>query len=262
MPVVFYGWLLRIPIITHEQTVVYGLANRAIERFAKKIFVSWETSLKHFSSKKAIFTGLPLRAEIFTRQKGKYDFKNNLPTIYITGGKQGSHVINQAVENSLPTLLKKYNLIHQCGSSTVYGDFSRLKKIRNKLPPELRKRLILRDYIFHEEIGHVFAAADLVASRAGAHITYEMAALGKPCLFIPLPWAYADEQTKNAQMLVNAGIAEILPQSQLDSDKLLQAIKEQIDNLEKYKKNSPKAKKLVRPDAAKKIVQLIEEFAQ
>lgn len=257
VPVVIYGWLLRIPIITHEQTVVYGLANRVIERFAKKILVSWKTSLKHFPGNKVVFTGLPLRPEIFTKQKGKYDFKNDLPTIYITGGKQGSHLINQAVREILPDLLKQYNLIHQSGSTTVYDDFSEMKRIRNQLLPELKKRYLLVDYIYRSEIGQVFAAADLVVSRAGAHITYEMAALGKPVLFIPIPWTYADEQTKNAQILVKAGIAKILPQSQLTPKRLYQTIEKMIANLDQYKKNSLKAKKLVKLDATQKIIKLV-----
>jgi UDP-N-acetylglucosamine--N-acetylmuramyl-(pentapeptide) pyrophosphoryl-undecaprenol N-acetylglucosamine transferase len=198
VPVVLWGWLFRIPVITHEQTVVYGLANRFIQPFAQKILVSWKTSLEHFSEKKAVLTGLPLRPKIFKRQKGKFDFKNDLPTVYITGGKQGSHAINQAVAQSLPDLLKKHNLIHQCGGSTIYNDLSFLKKIKSRLPEELKKRYLLRDYIFQQEIGSVFAAADLIVSRAGAHITYEIAALGKPALFIPIPWSYADEQLKNA----------------------------------------------------------------
>lgn len=262
VPVVIYGWLLRIPIITHEQTVVYGLANRVIERFAKKILVSWETSVEHLPSKKVIFTGLPLRSEIFTQEKGKYDFKSDLPTVYITGGKQGSHIINQSVKGCLANLLKNYNLIHQCGSTTVHDDFSEMGKIRDQLPLELKNRYIIVDYIFQEEIGHVFAAADLVISRAGAHITYEMAALGKPALFIPIPWTYADEQTKNAQILVKAGIAEILPQDQLTPKKLFQSIEKMIKNLDQYKKNSSQAKKLVKLGAAQKIVKLAEKLVQ
>lgn len=259
VPVVIYGWLLRIPILTHEQTVVYGLANQVIERFAKKILVSWEPSLKHFPDK-AVFTGLPLRPEIFNREKGKYDFRNNLATIYITGGKQGSHLINQAVKEFLADLLKNYNLIHQCGSTTVHDDFSELKKIRNQLPLDIQKRYILVDYVFRQEIGNVFATADLVVSRAGAHTTYEMAALGKPTLFIPIPWTYADEQTKNAQILVKAGIAELLPQDQLTAKKLYQTIQKMMENLNQYKKNSLKAKKLIRTDATEKIIRLVEEL--
>lgn len=262
VPVVICGWLLRITSVTHEQTAAYGLANWVIERFAKKIFVSWKTSLKHFSVNKVVFTGLPLRPEIFTRKKGKYDFRNDLPTIYITGGKQGSHAINQATKDILFRLLEKYNLIHQCGSSTIYNDFSQLEKIRAKLPVELKRRHILKDYIFTKEIGSVFAAADLVVSRAGAHITYELAALGKPVLFIPIPWSYQDEQTKNAKMLVSAGTAEILPQDKLTGKTLFLAISEMMRNLGKYQKNALNSRKLIKPDSALRIVKELNDLTK
>lgn len=262
VPVVIGGWFLGIPTITHEQTVVYGLANRVIERFAKKILVSWKTSLKHFPTNKVIFTGLPLRSEIFSREKGKYDFKNDLPTIYVTGGKQGSHVINLAIKESLTALLKKYNLIHQCGSSTVYDDCSQMREVRNKLPLKFKKRYIVEDYIFGQEVGHVFAAADLMISRAGAHATYEMAALGKPVIFIPIPWTYADEQTKNAQILVEAGIAEILSQKELPGKTLFKKIEKMMADLEKYKKNARRAEGLIRFDATQKIIKEINELIE
>lgn len=260
VPVVVSGWLMRVPIITHEQTVVYGLANRVIQFFAKKIFVSWESSLKHFPASKAVHTGLPIRPKIFNQPKGKFDFKNDLPTLYVTGGKQGSHLINQVLAEALPGLIGKYNLIHQCGRSAIYDDLAFLNKIKSRLPEKLKKRYFVRDYIFQSEIGSVFAAADLVVSRAGAHITYENAALGKPGLFIPIPWSYANEQFKNAQILKQAGLAEILTQERLSAESLSRMIEMMIANLDRYKKNSAKAQKLIKLDAAKKIVELVESL--
>jgi len=262
VPVVICGWLLRIPSITHEQTVVYGLANRLISFFAKKVMVSWQASLKHFPPNKVIFTGLPLRKEIFGHEKGKFDFKNNLPTIYITGGKQGSHLINQAVKNSFKTLLKKYNLIHQSGGGTVYDDFSQLKEARINLPSKLKERYFLKDYFFRNEIGQVLAAADLVVSRAGAHTIYEIMALGKPSLLIPISWSHFNEQTKNAQFLVESGIAEILLEDKLSGKALIAETEKMISNLSQYQQNAFKTKKLVRLDATQKIVELIEKTAQ
>ncbi|HUS51987.1 MAG TPA: UDP-N-acetylglucosamine--N-acetylmuramyl-(pentapeptide) pyrophosphoryl-undecaprenol N-acetylglucosamine transferase [Candidatus Bathyarchaeia archaeon] len=260
VPVVISGWLMRVPIITHEQTVVYGLANRVIQFFAKKILVSWESSLKHFPARKAIHTGLPVRPEIFNQIKGKFDFKNDLLTLYVTGGKQGSHLINQVLAEALPELVEKYNLIHQCGRSTIYDDLAFLSKIKSRLPEKLKKRYLVRDYIFQPEIGSVFAVADLVVSRAGAHITYEIAALGKPTLFIPIPWSHANEQFKNAQILKQAGLAEILIQEKLSAENLSRMIRMMIANLDQYKKSSAKAQKLVKLDAAKKIVELVKKL--
>jgi len=260
VPVVISGWFLRIPSMTHEQTVVYGLANRLIGHFAKKIFVSWEASLKHFPAQKVVFTGLPLRPEIFSDKKGKFDFKNSLPTIYITGGKQGSHAINQAIEEALPNLLKEFNLIHACGRSTVFDDLNDLTRIKRKLMRELRQRYLLQDYFTRQEVGSVLAVADLVVSRAGAHTTYEVAALGKPTIFIPIPWSDQDEQLKNAQLLVEAGIAEILPQNQLNGKNLYRLVKSMTENLEKYQKAASKARSLIKLKATEKIVKEIDDF--
>lgn len=260
VPVVISGWLQRIPVVTHEQTVVYGLANRLISHFSKKIFISWETSAKHFPAKKVVFTGLPLRPEIFASQKKKAIFKNNLPIIYITGGKQGTYTINQAVEKILLKLLKKYNVIHQCGSSTIFEAHSRFKSIKNHLVPELKARYLPKDYVFIDEIGQVLAEADLVVGRSGAHIAYEMSALGKPSLFIPIPWSRANEQVKNAQMLVEVGTAEILSQEDLTPETLFKRIEKMMNNLDQYMRNADQAKRLVKLDAAQKIVSEIEKI--
>ncbi len=262
VPVVVCGRILGIPSITHEQTVVYGLANRVIGRLAKKIFVSWRPSLKNFPAKKAVLTGLPLRPEIFVKKKRKKFFKNDLPTIYVTGGKQGSHLINQAIKQDLKEILQNANLIHQSGRSTVFNDFSQLKKLRKKLPLKLKERYFLQDYFGRKEIGDVFAAADLIIGRSGAHIVYEVAALGKPAIFIPIPWTYQDEQTKNAQLLVKPGLAQILPQKDLTSQRLAQMIKEMIKNLDQYQKRAFKAKQLVNLKASQKIADQIDDFLQ
>jgi UDP-N-acetylglucosamine--N-acetylmuramyl-(pentapeptide) pyrophosphoryl-undecaprenol N-acetylglucosamine transferase len=257
LPAVICGWLLGIPSVTHEQTVVSGLANRAIGFFAKKIFVSWPSSLKHFPARKVVLTGLPLRPEIFKPQTG-IKFKDELPVIYVTGGKQGSHFINQAVKDCLVDLLADYNLIHQSGSSTLYNDFSELKKLKKSLPSKLRQRYLVRDYIFKEEIGAVFKMADLIVGRSGAHTVCESAALGKPAIFIPIPWSRGDEQFKNAQILVKAGSAEILAQEELSGQNLSQLVKKMMTNLDHYRKNALKGKKLIKTKSAEKIADIIE----
>ena len=257
VPVVICGWLRKIPVFTHEQTVVYGWANRLISHFSKKIMVSWLSSVRHFPAQKVVFTGLPLRPEIFKATKLAW-FKNKRLTIYITGGKQGSHVINLAVEGALLDLLKKYNLIHQCGSSTVHNDYRRLQTIRKQLPAKLRSRYVVRDYIFPKDIGSVFHQADLIVGRSGAHISAEVAALSKPALFIPIPWSRANEQYQNARMIVNTGLAEILPQDDLSALNLEKKIEKMILSLNKYQRNALRAQTLIRLDATEKIVSLIE----
>ena len=142
------------------------------------------------------------------------------------------------------------------------GDFEWLEEIREQLPENLKKRFHLKKYLDEREMGTFLNKADLIVSRSGANIVNELTALGKPALFIPLPYASADEQTKNAQLLVKVGTAEILPQDQLTPKKLAQMINQMIKNLNQYKENSPQAQKLVKLDAAPKLVKLTEKLVQ
>lgn len=263
LPVVIAGWLLGIPSLTHEQAVIKGLATKISAPFVKKMAVSWPSSLKYFPPEKAVLTGNPVRKEIFKSKEKiwqRLDFPQNLPLVFITGGNQGSHVINQAVESVLPRLLEIANVFHQSGHLQALGDFEKLIKARQKLSPQLRKRYHVKKYLSAEEMGTFLNKANLVVSRAGANTLSEIAALGKPVLFIPLPWLYQDEQTRNAQMLVEAGTAEILPQKDLSGGSLYQRIKRMIQNLPSYEKKASIAKRLIRLKAAQKIVAEIEKL--
>jgi len=261
-PVVFAGWLLGIPVITHEQTTVKGLATKFNSLFAQKIAVSWETNLNDFSSHKVIFTGNPIRKDIFKFNKKIWqdlNFEKKLPLVFITGGNQGSHIINMAVGEIIFPLVKIANVFHQCGHLNAFGDFEKLEKLRNKLPNKLKSRYRVKKYLNGEEMGTLLFKADLVVSRAGANTITELAALGKPCILIPLPWLYQNEQGKNARMLAKTGIAEVLLQKNLSGKSLLTLIKKMLERISFYRKNAKKAKKLVNFEAAQKIVRLVEE---
>ncbi|MBL7159176.1 UDP-N-acetylglucosamine--N-acetylmuramyl-(pentapeptide) pyrophosphoryl-undecaprenol N-acetylglucosamine transferase [Candidatus Microgenomates bacterium] len=286
-PVVIVGWLLRIPIITHEQTMTSGLANKIIAFFAKKICLSWPETVKNFPKEKIVLTGNPVRREIFNNQlsEGKLPLTKNLrfftsevarrdssdggsfkkcksfPLIYITGGSLGAHSINEVVLDILPRLLEKYRVIHQCGDSKVYRDYKLLEARGSRLETRLRKRYYLTKFVELEDIGWVLNNADLVISRAGANTMTELLALGKPAILIPLPWAGAGEQEKNAQILKNLGSAKILPQEKLTGQVLYQYIESLIQNIDEYKKNAEKGKKLVDLNAAEKIVDILEKIA-
>lgn len=263
VPVVVGGWLLRVPIITHEQTASFGLASKFNSFFANKIAISWSSSRKYFPADKVFLTGNPIRKDILQFDKKIwqiFNFDEKLPLIFITGGNQGSHIINQTTQEIISQLVKDYNVFHQTGR--LEADFEALEKIRQKFPLKFKHRYHCKKYLNSNEMGTLFNKTDLVVSRAGANIVTELAVLGKPALLIPIPWAYADEQTKNAQILVEAGIAQILPQDKLTPKKLYQLINQTIKNLDQYKKNITQAKKLVKPNSAREIVKLIERIVQ
>lgn len=262
LPVVLAGWLSRVPVVTHEQTPVSGLANKIIARFSQKICLSWPQSVKLFPKEKVVLTGNPVRKEIFKVQKSS-QFpvpSSQFPLIYITGGSLGSHVINEAVSEILPQLLEKYDLIHQCGDSQKYQDYEKLKIKSAKLKVDLQKRYFLTRFVGPADIGWVLDRADLVVGRAGANTVCEIAALGKPAIFIPIPWSEGREQIKNAQILVDLGMAVILPQEKLNGENLYQIITQMMANLKEYKDNAPRVQKLVNLGAAEKIVEVINEM--
>ncbi len=235
VPTVICGWLLGIKSITHEQTVTTGWANKLIANFVSKVAVTWPESLKFYRKDKSILVGLPIRTEISSSKINK----NSRPTIYITGGKQGAHVINEVIFAALSELTKSYNVIHQTGHSDL--EKSKLQKPKNYTSFDFDSRNAVA--ALHQ--------ADIVVSRAGAHTVYELGLLGKKCVLIPIPWVSHHEQQANAEILQKAGLAVILPEVRLTEESLLGAISA-------ARKLTPNPLPLPL-DAAAKMVQLVEE---
>lgn len=251
VPVVFNAWLWSIPIIIHEQTLVSGLANKFSAFFADKICVSFPEN--DFSkNEKSVLTGNPIRQEVlisdFLSKEFKQFFiqakKDKLPVILVTGGNQGSHTINKAVEDVLLNLTKIAYVIHQTGDSK-YRDFDRLKAFEDG-------KYLVKKWI-GKDIGGILANVDLIISRAGANTLTEAAFFGKPVLAIPLPYIFQDEQYKNAKYFEELGLVTILHQSQLSGESLLKTIKNMLNNLVELQEKAANAKSKVIKDAAKRV---------
>ncbi len=251
VPLVVMGWLWSIPIILHEQTLVSGLANKFSTRFANKICISFPNH--ELSASQALLTGNPLRPEILNPIEKLPESiqkivssakKDNLPIIYITGGSQGSHIINITVEAILDKLLRKAYVVHQTGDSK-YQDFERLSLIQND-------RYLVTKWV-GSEIGKLLQKVDLVVGRAGANTLTELAYFCKPALVIPIPYLYQNEQMKNAHFFEKLGLVKILPQSKLNGENLLDSLTEMLGNLEKLHDQAKVAQDLVIPDAAKRL---------
>ena len=262
------AWIFGIPVITHEQTVAAGFANRLVSHFAKKVLLTWPQSLSKFSAGKAEVVGLPLRQELIDVLRDGSDNKKSTtqpsnyltiqPLIYIAGGKQGSHILNEAFYAILPRLLAKYRVVHQCGSSSVFDDFTRLKKLKETMPANLSQNYVVSDFFESQVVAEVLRDASLVVTRSGAHIVYELLAFGKPCLLIPLSWVSHNEQYLNAKVLEEAGIGVILNEKDLNSKSLEENVEDLLHNTAEFVKNAPKAQSLVVYDAAQKTAQAIE----
>jgi len=253
VPTVIAGWLLGIPSITHEQTVVVGYANKVISIFAKKICVGWRESEKFFPADKVVYSGVPIRNAVFEKRSSSFEVGNNLPFIYITAGKTGSHLLNEIIKEALPELLSFANVIHQCGDNSRYNDYDQLAEIYNQVANLSEGKYFLRRFVLYDEIGEAFNRACLVVSRSGAHTVTELLALEKPALLIPIPWVSHNEQWENANMLKKYGLAEILEEKDISEEALLICIKKMLANLSSYKLIDDQARKLVNLSAGEII---------
>lgn len=280
VPIIAASAWNRLPIIIHEQTQHAGLANKFAAKFATKICISWADSQKFFPSEKTVLTGNPLRQEFLAAQVKKPQHTarsvlkkvlQNLPkgglissskklhTIYITGGSAGAHGINVLIEGCLTRLLQHYKVVHQTGDAQEFHDYDRLKKLRETLPENLQKRYELYKFIEPEKVGTFLNEADLVISRSGINTVTEILFLGKPVLFIPLPYGQYNEQQTNAAFVRKLGLAEVADQNAMDSIFLLTRIQTMMQNLNIYKKNAEQAKAMVRIDAAEQIIEVIKD---
>lgn len=257
LPITLAARLFSIPVVLHEQTQSAGLSSKIIGKFADRVCISFKSSRDIFPPNKTILTGNPIRSEIFESKKEIAIPRGK--TIYITGGSTGSHFINLLIFKTIRDLLSDFVIIHQTGESLKFRDYERLAHLKKTLSENLKKRYILKKFIFPDEIGDVFNRADLIISRSGANIIYEIMATRKMSLLIPLPHGQNKEQISNAKFLKALGISEFVEEDDLIPEKFLNLIREMFRNGEKYCKNMHRAEEFVIPGAAQRIAKIVEE---
>jgi UDP-N-acetylglucosamine--N-acetylmuramyl-(pentapeptide) pyrophosphoryl-undecaprenol N-acetylglucosamine transferase len=267
VPGVLAAAALRVPVAAHEQTVQVGLANKINFSVATRIALSVDETLAALPAKqrrKAVVTGNPVREAVLSgdpiraaRRFGLDPAEDGMPVVYVTGGAQGSRLINRAVEESLPTLLELGRVVHQCGEqSGSEQDFDRLEMSRKALPEHLRGRYAVTKFV-GPEIGDVYALASLVVGRSGAGTVTEVCALGKPALFVPLVPTGGDEQTRNAKRLLDAGAASVIRQDDLTGDALFASVQRLLGDPNGLADMGRAALSLARPAAAVKLAELV-----
>ena len=265
LPVCLVGKLFGAKVIIHEQTRVAGLANQVIARIADRIALSNTESRKYFDKQKTIVTGNPIRESLLKEYKNPPTW---IPThlrseklIYITGGSQGSEMINQTVLQILPELLNNYVVVHQCGLSRSHVYLQEQQAIKSKLAPELAQRYILKEWVEAKDVSYLLRNAYLVIGRSGANTVEEISIAGTPAIFIPLPFAYQNEQWKNADYLVEGGSAIRIAQRDLVPESLLEAIETIVGRYSEFKSNAQKLREGMILDGSKRLVKLVKEYA-
>lgn len=226
VPVVIGGYLNRVPVIAHESDITPGLANKLSIPYCTKVCVTFPESLKNIKGNKGVLTGTPIREELFAgkREEGIKicGFKENKPILLIIGGSLGSKFINDSVRSIISKILKEFNVIHICGKGNLD------EKLNNT---EGYKQF---EYV-KEELPHFMNAADIVISRAGANVIFELLALKKPNLLIPLSKKSSrGDQVLNAASFKEAGYSVVLEEEELTSESLLKELKMLYKNKDKY----------------------------
>ena len=248
VPVVIAAHINKVPVIAHESDITPGLANRLSAPYCTKICVTFPESLKNIKGNNSVLTGTPIRQEILdgSRIIGRRmcGFDNEKPVLLIIGGSLGSKFINNIIRNSLNELLKNYNIVHICGK----GNLDRSLKER--------KGYVQFEYI-NEELPHIMNTADIVISRAGANVIFELLALKKPNLLIPLSKKSSrGDQILNAASFEKSGYSMVLQEEELTPKVLLDRIFKLYSSRNKYINNMEASPV---QDAVGKIIKLIEK---
>lgn len=251
-PVVLGAWLNRIPVVAHESDLTPGLANRMSFPFVKRICVTFPEGKTCFKDEqKIVVTGTPIRQELLQgdANKGRHfcGFDNNKPILLVIGGGLGSENVNQAIRNILPQLLQQYQIVHLCGKGKTDSSFNQQVGYKQF------------EYL-NEELADVFAAAQCVVSRAGANAIYELLALAKPHVLIPLSKkASRGDQLVNAAYFAKLGISTVIYEEQItENNKLLTAINSVFEQQETIKN---RIKQLALPNSTELIYSLLVEQA-
>lgn len=202
LPVVFAARKLKIPCFAHESDYSVGLANRLSARFCQTVFTSFPETAKKL--KRGKYSGAPLRRPVLSATRAEARRKLNIgfnqTVLLVFGGGSGSQTLNSALRKHLKTLTEKYYVLHVCGKGNLQE--SNLKNYEQT------------EYV--SDMGTAYAAADVVVSRAGAGTVFELLALKKPAVLVPLEGQTRGDQAENAAYFAEKGLCKVLPQAHLN----------------------------------------------
>lgn len=260
LPVMAAAWLLRIPMFLHESDSRPGLANLIAGKFALKIFTSFPQTMD-FPSKKAIPVGNLVRREILTGSKEEakilFHLAGDRPLLLVLGGSQGSQRLNDMILAMLDEALQEFEIIHQVGEKNVEQI---RKEARVMINPASEQYYHVLPFLREVDLRHAYAASSLVISRAGSGAVFELAALGKPAILIPLPEAAQNHQIRNAYDYASTGAAIVLEESNLTPNFFMAKLRYLFSQPKELEKMSSAALSFARPDAAQTVSSYLIEY--
>lgn len=248
-PAMLAALLRRIPTMAFEPNFVPGFANRLVAPYVKAAAVHFAETGKYF--RHCEVTGVPVRAAFFAVSPPPADSR---PNLLIFGGSQGAHAINQVVMDSAAELLARapgLRIVHQTGER----DYTDAQAAYAKLGTSVEA------HRFIDDMPARFAQASLLICRSGASTVAEVAAAGKPAIFIPLPTAADDHQRRNAEALSRAGAAVMLEQKNLTRENLIESVSSLLSDHNRLATMGEAARRMAHPDAAARIAAIAARVA-
>ncbi len=241
----------KIPAIIHESDITPGLANKLAIPNACKVCCNFPETLKYLPADKAVLTGSPIRKELLSGNRlhglTYCRFKPDKPVIMVVGGSSGSQFINEVVRSLLPELLINYQVLHLCGKGNLDDSLTGTQGYAQF------------EYA-NQELSDLFAAADIVISRAGANAICELLALRKPNILIPLSAnASRGDQILNAQSFEKQGYSMVIEEERLNGKVLSDAIRKLFANRSQYIDAMAQSEQL---NSVETVAQLIEQAAR
>ena len=249
-PMMLATWLHRVPNVIFEPNAEPGFTNRVLAKMSKRIAAGYERSAKALGPK-AVVTGCPVREEFFAIKPRELQKPFRL---LVTGGSQGALPINRTFVDAMDRLAVRKSelaIVHQTGErdyNAVRTAYARREYAAEVVP-------------FLTNMAERFAWADMIVCRAGAITASEIAAAGRAAIFIPFGAATDSHQLRNAQAMVAAGAGRVIPEPELTAERLCSEIFSLLDQPREIARMSTAARSLASPNAARDIVNLIEEVA-
>lgn len=250
VPVIRAAAKLKIPCILHESDITPGLANRLCIPVAQKICCAFPETYHMLPKEKTQITGTPIRKELLSGSKTKglslCGFTEKKPVLMVIGGSLGAANINKIIRDSLPKLLENFQIVHLCGKGKIDTHFLSISSYKQF------------EYLT-EELKDIFAASDLVISRAGANSICELLALKKPNILIPLPSKSSrGDQLLNAKSFESQGFSVVLDEEFLTSDSLVLEVEQLYKSKDNYILAMEKSNQL---DSTNTIIDIITKIS-
>ncbi len=261
-PTLFAARFLLIPVIIHESDSVPGKVSKWSGKFARRVALSYDEASSYFKAEKVAVTGQPIRRELITPLKfGAKEFlklEEHLPIIFITCGSQGSVIINDVIVRALPTLLTKYQVIHQVGPANVEQVKKDVAFVLGDSPHKERYKMF--GYLSVLAMRMSAGVSDIIIARAGSTI-FEIALWGIPSIIIPITNSNGNHQRENAYAYARTGSAVVIEESNLTENIVLSEIDRIISDLDSRNKMIAGTKSFAKSNAAKDIADEILKFS-